>query len=109
MSEKEHLFRCFKSPVYFLCGELFIHESYRDCRGGVFGITELDFYWDNFYCFPRRARFPGFLLYVPFIFYYTFFLIKSGLGLDQEPVGEEGMNTFILRVLMNTRVSAVVT
>ena len=50
---------------------------------------ELNFYWDNFYNFPRKENFPGFLLHVSSVFDYIFLcVIESGFGLDQEPMGK---------------------
>lgn len=90
MSEKEHVFRYLKAIFISFLVNCFYMNDVKTNRVGVFGIMELHFYWDDFFYFPGRESFSGFLLCVSFIFCYTFFcLIKSDFELDQEPMGKQ--------------------
>ena len=90
MSEEEHVFRYLKVMfISFLVNCSYMKEV-KTSGVGVFGIMELDFYWDDFYNFPGRECFPEFLLYVSFIFCSTlFWLTKSGFELNQEPMRKQ--------------------
>lgn len=84
------MFRCLRTMFISFLVNCSYMEDVKTSGVRVFGIIELDFHWKTFYNFLGRERFSGFLLYVVFIFHYIFFffLIKSVLRLDQEPVGK---------------------